>query len=210
MNMKQEMIRFCLTHGYFRGEKCKCGEIGRFVLSAYKAEKLGKIVSGALRHFPDKLGLKIDKQGWTSYSELVKAVQKRYRWAKEYHIRALVESDEKGRYQLREGRIRATYGHSINVELDFPPNDQAILYYGTSEEEAEMILVTGLKPVKQRYVHLSRTIENAVTVANIHTDKPIIVTVDAKGAQESGVKIMKVGDICLSEPIPACFLSIKA
>lgn len=207
--MTQEMIRICPNHGYFRGEKCSCGDSGRFVLSAFKAEKLGKIVSGALRHFPDKLELSVDKQGWASYDELVRVVQSRYYWAREYHIKALVESDGKGRYQVKEGRIRATYGHSIDVDLDFPTNDQPVLYYGTSEEEAEMVLETGLRPVKQRYVHLSSTIENAVTVANIHTDKPIIVTIDAKGAQENGVKIMRVGDICLSEPIPANFLSIR-
>ncbi len=203
------MIRTCTSHGYFRGEKCKCGDNGRFVLSSYKADKLGRIVSGALRHFPQELGLSVDKQGWVVYDELIKAVQTRYPWARDFHIKALVESDEKGRYQIKDGKIRATYGHSIDVELDHPLNDQPMLYYGTSEEEAEMILVSGLKPVKQRYVHLSRTIENAVTVANIHTDKPIIVTVDAKGASESGIKIMKVGDICLSDPIPANFLSIK-
>lgn len=207
--MEKDIIRICANHGYFRGEKCKCGDAGRFVLSAYKADKLGRIVSGALRHFPQELGLTVDKQGWTDYGGLIRAVQQRYPWARDFHIKALVESDEKGRYQIKEGKIRATYGHSIDVELDHPLNDQPILYYGTSEEEAEMILVSGLKPVKQRYVHLSRTIENAVTVANIHTDKPIIVTVNAKGANDIGIKIMKTGDICLSDPIPANFLSIK-
>ena len=58
-----------------------------------------------------------------------------------------------------------------------------MLYYGTSEEEADRILEIGLKPVNQHYVHLSKSIEEAVKVACIRTEHPVIIEVDARKAQ---------------------------
>lgn len=202
-------IKQCPRHGYFRGGQCRCGNPGRFVLSGFKAEKLGRILSGALRHFPRELGLQLDAHGWASLDDLEKAVAAKYPWARRYHIEAMLDTDEKGRYERDDDRVRARYGHSIDVDLDYPLADFDQLFYGTSEEEADRILEIGLKPVNQHHVHLSKSIEEAVKVACIRTEHPVIISVDARKAIGKGIKIIDAGPVCLSDPIPPEYLKIE-
>ena len=199
----------CIKHGYFRGEKCECSNYGRFVLDETRVIKLGKMVSGALRHFPDELGLRMNEQGWVDANQLISALEGKYRWFHREHLFALIESDVKGRYELSGEKIRARYAHSVNVNLDFPANKLPEVYYGTTMEEAGRIMEVGLKPVGQRYVHLSTSFEEAIRVAKFRIDQPVIIIIDAQKAQSSGIKMMKVNDqICLSESIPPAFLEI--
>ncbi|HTY91251.1 MAG TPA: RNA 2'-phosphotransferase [Methanocella sp.] len=202
-------IKQCPRHGYFRGSQCTCGNPGRFILSGYKAEKLGRIMSGALRHFPGELGLKLDEHGWASMDDLEKAIAAKYPWAQRQHIEAMLETDEKGRYEWDDNRVRARYGHSINVDLDYPEADYDVLFYGTSEEEADRILEIGLKPVNQHHVHLSKSIEEAVKVACIRTEHPVIISIDARKAKGKGILIIDAGPVCLSGPIPPEYLKIE-
>ena len=203
-----EEIRFCPEHGFYRGEKCRCGAEGELILPKEKVEKLGKFISGVLRHFPDKFGLNMDENGWVNLESLARVVKRRYKWANIWLIKALVYSDEKQRYELKGDKIRARYGHSIDVKLsDFPEEKEDVLYYGTSEEEAHRMLEIGIKPVNQRYVHLSTTIEKSKEVASIRTDTPIVLEIDAKKAREDGIRIIKANDlIALAEEIPAKYI----
>jgi len=207
--METDQIRMCPTHGYFRGEKCQCDQAGRPILDEGRTTQLGKMVSGALRHFPEKLHLEMDKRGWVDVESLITALEDRYRWFYREHLFALIESDVKGRYEIKEDKIRARYAHSVDVDLDFPLNERPELYYGTTEEEAGRILEVGLKTVNQRYLHLSTSFDEAIRVAKYRTDQPIVIIINARQAQESGIKIMNVSDqICLSEIIPPTFLEI--
>uniref|UniRef100_A0A7C3MAA5 Probable RNA 2'-phosphotransferase n=1 Tax=Archaeoglobus fulgidus TaxID=2234 RepID=A0A7C3MAA5_ARCFL len=203
-----EEIRFCPYHGFYRGERCKCGAEGELILPKEKVEKLGKFISGILRHFPDKFGLNMDENGWVNLESLARVVRKKYRWANVWLIKALVYSDEKQRYELKDDMIRARYGHSIDVKLnDLPQAEEDVLYYGTSEEEAHRMLEIGIKPVNQRYVHLSTTIEKSREVASIRTDTPIVLEIDARKAREDGIRIVKANDqIALAEEIPAKYI----
>jgi len=211
METKEQIseIKQCPQHGYFRGNVCECGNPGRFILSGYKAEKLGRIISGALRHFPKELGLRLDVHGWADLNDLERCIATKYPWARRYHIEAMLDTDEKGRYETRGDKVRARYGHSIDLDLDYPEAPYDMLFYGTSEEEADRILEIGLKPVNQHYVHLSKSIEEAVKVACIRTEFPVIISVDSRKAIEEGIKIIDAGPVCLSGPIPPQYLKIE-
>ena len=202
-------IKQCPRHGYFRGSQCSCGNPGRFILSGYKAEKLGRIISGALRHFPGELGLQLDARGWADLNDLERAIAAKYPWARREHIEAMLDTDEKGRYERSGDKVRARYGHSIHVDLDYHESGFDVLFYGTSEEEADRILEIGLKPVNQHHVHLSKSIEEAVKVACIRTEYPVIISIDARRAKENGIKIIDAGPVCLSGPIPPEYLKIE-
>jgi len=199
-----EEIRFCPDHGFYRGEFCSCGLKGEVVLDRERVERLGRFISGILRHFPEKFGLKIDEDGWIDFDELVKVTRRKFKWANRWLIKALVYSDEKGRYEMRDEKIRARYGHSVKVKLrDYPTADEEFLYYGTSEEEAQRIVEIGIKPVNQTFVHLSTSMEKGMEVAILRTKNPVIVEVDAKRAREDGVRIIKANRfIALAEEIP--------
>jgi len=204
------MIRKCKEHGYFRDDVCPvCGEEGRFVLDTDREERLGRFISGALRHFPDDLGLMMDQQGWVDINLLCDIMKRRYRWTTQERLMALVESDVKGRYETDGSDIRARYGHSVDVELDYPENELLYLYYGVSQEEVDMLLENGIHPIRQRYVHLSTSYEKANEAASVHSENPIILEIDAEAAQQDGISIMSVNDdIVLADCIPAGYLSV--
>ncbi|MCX6668789.1 MAG: RNA 2'-phosphotransferase [Methanothrix sp.] len=205
------MIKRCPQHGLFRGEHCECGFAGQPFLDETKTEQLGRLVAGGLRHFPDDLGLQMDSRGWVDLTKLCEVVRSRHRWASKELLIALIESDPKQRYEISNDKVRARYGHSVDVELDHQDNKLPRLYYGASEEEADRILEIGLKSASQRYVHLSTTPEKAWHVATFRTGNPKVIQADAAAAQEAGVKMMTVNeDIVISETIPSRFLCILA
>jgi putative RNA 2'-phosphotransferase len=205
------MIRRCPQHGFFRGEHCECGSAGQLLLDETKTEQLGRLVAGCLRHFPGDLGLVMDGQGWVDLTSLGQVVASRHLWAGKELVIALVQSDSKQRYEIAGDRVRARYGHSMDVELDHPENELPRLYYGASEEEADRILEIGIKPASQKYVHLSTTAEKAWHVATFRTGNPRVIQAEAAAAQQAGVKMMTVNDdIVISDMIPARFLSILA
>ena len=179
------------------------------MLDDERTERMGRFLSGALRHFPDDLGLVMSQHGWVDIDVLVDVMMARYPWASYNRLMAMVESDKKDRYQISAKMIRARYGHSVEIDLDFPKNDLEFVYYGASQEEADMIQEMGIKPVRQRYVHLSSTYEKAVEAASVHTENPVIFRVDAFEAMEGGVEMMVVNDfIVLSEEMPPEYLEI--
>lgn len=179
------------------------------MLDDERTERMGRFISGALRHFPDDLGLAMDQHGWVDLGVLLDVMTTRYPWASAQRLKALVESDEKGRYQINGNKIRARYGHSVDIDLDFPENDLETLYYGCSQEEADIIMETGIRSVRQRYVHLSTSYEKAVEAAGVHTENPVIFMIHAFDAMDHGVNMMIVNEfIVLSEEIPPEFLEI--
>ena len=204
------MIRKCNEHGYFRGHECpECGENGRYVLDDDREERLGRFISGALRHFPEDVGLEMDRQGWVDLDLLCDIMESRYRWATEERLIALIESDIKKRYEAEGSRIRARYGHSVNVDLDYPGNEFAYLYYGVSLEEVDMLLENGIAPIRQRYVHLSTSYHKANEAASVHTENPVVIEVDAETAQQDGFFFMAVNDdIVLTDEVPSEYLSV--
>jgi putative RNA 2'-phosphotransferase len=203
------MIKKCPTHGFFRGETCACGKTGNLMLSDDQTERLGRFISGALRHFPDDLGLAMNQHGWVDLDVLCDAMRTRYKWASKEKLFSIIESDEKNRYEVKGNKIRARYGHSVDIDLDYPENTLPELYYGVSREEVDILLEKGIKPIKQRYVHMSTSVEKAREVASIHTDDPVLLVINAAEAQNNGVTMLSATEnIVLSEEIPAQYLVV--
>ncbi|MCZ7392828.1 MAG: RNA 2'-phosphotransferase [Candidatus Methanoperedens sp.] len=203
------MIKKCLNHGFFRGETCACGESGSLILNDEQTERLGRFISGALRHFPDDLGLAMNQHGWVDVDVLCDAMRTRYKWANKEKLFSIIESDEKGRYEVKGNKIRARYGHSVDVDLDYPENTLPELYYGASREEVDILLEKGIKPIKQRYVHLSTSVDKAREVASIHTEDPVLLAINAEEAQKDGVSLLSATEnIVLAEEIPAKYLRL--
>lgn len=182
-------------------------------MSEEELERLGRTMAGILRHFPDRFELKMDAHGFVNLREFVAALsgkQRRFRWVRPHHIQAIVDTDPKGRYEIRDGELlRATYAHSLDVDLDLPtfdiPDD---LYYPTTPEESDILLETGLKPSDRKKVHLSKTPEDAATAGRVRTPQPVILKVDARRAQGAGIVIQKAGKtVYLVDEVPHEFLS---
>jgi len=207
------MLSECDEHGYFRGETCPiCEEKGKFLMNENELNSLSRILAGALRHFPEKLGLMMDGKGWVDIESLIEAVgtgRSGFKWLRPHHIEALVETDPRGRYQIDGGMIRATYGHTIEVELnDLPLAEIDEFYYPVTEEEIDIILEGGLQPIDRKKVHLSGSIEKAKEAGRVRTEEPIILKIDGKKAKKDGLNIYHAGtDVYITDGIDAKYIS---
>ena len=206
------MLKECREHGYFRAETCPvCGDEGRFLMNTEELDRLSRTMAGVLRHFPERFDLQMDSHGFVSLRDFVNAIQRkqhRYHWVRPHHVIAIIETDNKGRYEYRDGMIRATYAHSFEVELDHPAGAAPdTLYYPTTPEEVDIVLEVGLKPSDRKMVHLSKGVGDAVNAGRVRTEAPVILEVDAKGAAEDGILIQKAGKtVYLTTDVPPKYL----
>ena len=179
-------------------------------MAGLPSERISRFLTYLLRHRPTEYPLVFDERGFVEWGDIVKIIQERFYDVTEGQIRAVVTDSEKKRFELREGKMRATYGHSFAVDLSDeavePPSE---LYYGTAPDLAESMLRSGLKPRDRQYVHLSVSAEEAESVARRHGPAPAIIIVDAESAHGEGIRFFQSGPLFLVENVPAKFLSLK-
>jgi putative RNA 2'-phosphotransferase len=198
-SLPSAMLAQCRTHGYYRGEQCPlCDETGRFLMKDFEIDRVGRMMAGILRHFPERFNLTMDGRGWVDLEEFTNAIKDSRdnyrRWLRREHIEALVETDEKGRYQIDGGMVRATYAHSVNVNLDdLPEANVDKLYFPVAEEELDVVLEAGLRPSDRNMIHLSATPDKAYSAGRVHIPDPILLEVDVKGASDAGNFIFRAG-----------------
>ena len=208
------MLKECVKHGYFRGEACPvCSDEGRFFMDDRELDHMARIVAGILRHFPPRYGLAAEKTGWVQMRDLVQAIRNQHRnypWLKAHHIVALAMTDPKGRYEIRDDAIRATYGHTVEVELDLPTdNIPESLFYPVTPEEKELVLEVGLRPTDRKKVHLSLTAQDAYNAGKVRCETPTILSVDTQKAVAGGHVIQRAGKtVFLVDEVPPEMLSL--
>jgi putative RNA 2'-phosphotransferase len=208
------MLAKCDEHGYYRGNSCPiCGKEGKFLMNDRELESISGMMAGILRHFPDRFGLMMDSRGWVDIREMVESIRKRrplLQWLRPYHIEALVETDPKGRYQIDGGMVRATYAHTVDVDLsDLPEAEVDELFFPVTEEELDIILEQGIMPTDRNKVHLSGGIEKAMEAGKVRDEKPVILRIDALKARKDGIIIRKAGnDVYTTDEIKAEYLSL--
>lgn len=206
------MLGACMEHGYYRGPRCPvCDTKGKFLMNDDEMESIGRLMAGILRHFPKKFNLSMDGKGWVHLQDMVSAIQgrrKQFFWLRQHHIRAMVDTDKKKRYQTVGNSIRATYGHTLDVEPDLPTmNIPETLFYPTSKAEIDILLDSGIMPVDRKKVHLSKTLLAAMEAGSHRIENPIILRVDAGGAIDEGYSIGEAGyTVFIAREIPPKFL----
>ncbi len=207
------MLSECEEHGYYRGETCPiCGNKGKFLMNEKELNSLSRIIAGALRHFPEKLGLMMDGKGWVDISSLIEAIgisRSGFNWLRIHHIEALVDTDPRGRYQIDGGMVRATYGHTIDISPDdLPLAEIDEFFYPVTEEEADIIIEGGLQPTDRKKVHLSGSIEKAYEAGRVRTEDPLILKIDGEKSKKEGLKIYHAGkDVYITDGIDAKYIS---
>jgi putative RNA 2'-phosphotransferase len=175
---------------------------------------LSKTIAHALRHDPVLYGLELDKEGWVGLRDVVKALRKRYNRWQDLDVAEIMEMNNtspKKRFEIKEDKIRALYGHSGNVKIEKPPIlPPEKLYHGTSRESYEKILVEGLHAMDRQFVHLSADWKTAWNVGKRKTDKPVILVIDAKAAAEAGILFYLGNDtVWLADFIASEFIKIE-
>ncbi|WP_189833649.1 RNA 2'-phosphotransferase [Streptomyces zaomyceticus] len=169
--------------------------------------KVSKYLSKHLRHQPERIGLVLDAHGWTEIDTLLQATARNGFPITRAELDHVVESNDKKRFAIEGTRIRASQGHTVEVDLDLPPAEPpAYLYHGTVAARLPAIRAEGLRPMARHHVHLSRDRETATRVG-ARRGRPVVISVDA-GAMHRAEHVFHVSanGVWLASTVPPEFL----
>ena len=173
--------------------------------------QLSKTIAHALRHEPEAYGLQLDESGWVSLELLVNALRsKNWPQLEPDNIVQVAAATDKKRFEIKDGRIRAYYGHSTDEKIvKTPVVPPILLYHGTIAANMHSILQNGLLPMERQYVHLSEDVQTARIVGSRRKGEVIIFKVSALEAHNSGIAFYREENgTWLAEPVSPKFLSI--
>lgn len=172
--------------------------------------RLSKTLSYHLRHRPDELGLTLEAGGWVSVDDLLVALARRGRPVTRAELEEMVAWNPKRRFAFDESgaRIRASQGHSVEVDLQLEPADPpATLYHGTGAGAVEAIMREGLKKLRRHHVHLSTDEATARAVGSRH-GRPAVLVVDAAAMAAAGHHFYRSANgVWLVDAVPPEFLA---
>ena len=165
-------------------------------------KNISKFLSLVLRHKPEKIGLELDQQDWAKTQELLDKIP---------HLtlkllQEVVETNNKKRFAFNEdgSKIRASQGHSIAVDLGYPPSEPpALLYHGTV---VTSIQEKGLLKRNRHHLHLSKDLDTATNVGQRH-GKVVILTVDSGKMYRDGYNFfISENGVWLTDHVPVDYL----
>jgi putative RNA 2'-phosphotransferase len=195
---------------YFTDNCPSCGSDGKHIVSSSKRRQISKFLSGLLRHFPEDYNLKISNRGWADTTDVFDALKNKYSDMTLDKIYAVVSMDDKGRYEVNNGKIRATYGHSVDVNLE--ANNDAVpdvLYHGTSEDAVPSIMSDGLKPMSRQHVHLTDDEDEAQNVGGRHSKDVVLLIVNTVDMMNDGIDIVKRGKMVYTcDKVPSKYIEV--
>jgi putative RNA 2'-phosphotransferase len=173
--------------------------------------KVSKYLAKHLRHQPERIGLTLDPGGWAGVGDLLRAAAAHGFPITRDELDHVVATNDKKRYEFDASgeRIRASQGHSIEVDLDLPVVEPpAVLYHGTVGRFLDTIRREGLKPMNRHHVHLSPDRETATRVG-ARRGRAIVLTVHSGRMAAAGHEFrVSANGVWLVDAVPPRFLTI--
>ena len=171
--------------------------------------KVSKYLSKHLRHQPERLGLTLDEGGWVEIGTLLDAAAAHGFRITRDELDHVVATNDKKRFSIEGTRIRASQGHSIDVDLGLPrATPPAYLYPGTVARNLDAIRAEGLRPMNRHDVHLSPDRETATRVG-ARRGRPVVLTVDAGAMHRDGhVFHVSANGVWLTKAVPPQYLRL--
>jgi len=160
----------------------------RSFMTDKEAIRTGKFLSLILRHEPGRVGLQLGDAGWVGVEDLLQAVNRQGVALTLDQLKHIVATSDKKRFAFSDDgqRIRASQGHSVEVDLRYPPQPPPeILYHGTATRFLEGIRQHGLQRMGRHDVHLSAETKVTVQVGGRH-GKPALLIIRAGEMHRAG------------------------
>lgn len=178
--------------------------------NSWSDERLSRFISLVLRHRPGEIGLTLEPGGWVPVNDLIEASRRKADAPLDRpRLERLLADQRRPRFELDDDgrRIRARYGHSVDVDLDLRPREPPrSLYHGTARRFLEGIRSEGLRPRSRRFVHLSETRSRAREVGRRHGE-PVVLRIRAAAMAEAGRTFYRpAAGIWLTARVPPGFL----
>jgi putative RNA 2'-phosphotransferase len=171
--------------------------------------RTSKFLSLILRHEPERVGLKLGDAGWVGVDELLKAVKSHGVSLTLDDLKHIVATSDKKRFAFSEDgrRIRASQGHSVEVDLQYPPQTPPeLLYHGTATRFLDAIRQHGLQKMQRHDVHLSAETRVTLQVGGRH-GKPMLLTIRAGDMHRAGfVFRCSANGVWLVDHVPPQFI----
>ncbi|WP_073951700.1 RNA 2'-phosphotransferase [Streptomyces kebangsaanensis] len=169
--------------------------------------KVSKYLSRHLRHQPGRIGLTLDEGGWVEIDTLLVAAAAHGFRISRGELDHVVATNDKRRFAIEGTRIRASQGHSIEVDLALPTaTPPPYLYHGTVARNLPAIRIEGLRPMNRHDVHLSPDRETATRVG-ARRGRPVVLAVDAAAMHRDGhVFHVSANGVWLTKTVPPRYL----
>lgn len=128
-------------------------------------------------------------------------------------LEEVVAGNDKQRFAFSADglQIRASQGHSVDVDLALPPTEPpSTLYHGTAERFVASIRTHGLRPGSRNHVHLSADDVTARKVGQRH-GTPVVLEVRAQAMSAAGHTFYRSANgVWLTEGVPTEYIAFPA
>jgi len=178
-------------------------------MSSKDLTHVSKFLSYVLRHHPESIGLDISDSGWVETEKLIQKANQTDIDLNFPRLTNIVRNSSKKRFAFNhdKSKIRANYGHSIDVDLDLvsqsPPEK---LFHGTADRFLDSIKKQGLTPQNRNFVHLSINKTAAQKIGQRHGD-PVILEINSYHMDRKGWRFYTSGkDIWLVKKVQPKFI----
>src|SRR5262245_38855381 len=173
-----------------------------------KHTHISRFLSRVLRHEPQSIGLSLDAQGWAQIDELIECARTHGMPLTRDLVLRVAQTSDKQRFACDgAGRIRASHGHTVAINLGIEPSEPPeILFHGTAATSVDSIRAEGLMPGVRQYVHLSADAATATSVGRRH-GRPVVLRVAARRMWSAGFKFVRSASaVWLTSAVPVEFI----
>ncbi len=168
--------------------------------------KISKQLSYILRHNPESANMVLDKDGYAVVNNVLEFFKINI-----HTLENLIKIDDKQRFSFNKDKtlIRASQGHTINVNINFKEiQPVTFLYHGTAEQYKDIIMKDGLKKMQRHHVHLASEHKDSVTVG-MRKGTPVLLEIDAPRMYREGYKFyISDNGVYLTDFVPSKYIKI--
>jgi len=174
-----------------------------------RSAQVSKLLSLVLRHKPERMQLVLDEAGWVAVESVLQGFAEIGIPITRDELQVVVSTSDKQRFAFSEDglRIRASQGHSVEIDLGYAPaNPPPLLFHGTVEKFLESIRSQGLVRGERHHVHLSATVDTAERVGQ-RRGRPVVLQIRAAAMATGGHRFfLSANGVWLTDHVPPLYI----
>lgn len=172
-------------------------------------ERITRALAFMLRHQPEEFDLELDRFGWGDLEDVIYALQERIgSHVEDEDVEAAIAASDRQRYEIKDDKIRALYGHSFPIDPGEPTEPPDELFIGVGSRDAARAEEKGLRSGRRAFLHLARTEEEAREAGRRAAREYAVITVFAGEAFDEGIDFYDRGSLFLADEVPVEFLEV--